>query len=146
MVRRGQLHADLASAKWHVWHGNLHRANMFVDDIACGLYGCTDNDSRAKTTKLLGELRGYLYRNRAVIPNYQERRLAGEPISSATAEATVNLVIAKRMVKKQQMRWSPLGAHLMLQVRTRVLDGTLDHDINRWHPRARLADQHTVAA
>ena len=31
------------------------------------------------------------------------------PISSATAEATVNLVIAARMVKKQQMRWSPLA-------------------------------------
>src|SRR5664279_778507 len=28
----------------------------------------------------------------------------------------------KRMVKKQQMRWSPRGAHLLLQIRTRVLN------------------------
>jgi hypothetical protein len=70
-----------------------------------------------------------------MIPSYNERRLASEPISSATAEATVNQVIAKRMVKNQQMRWTPAGAHRILQIRTRVLDGTLDHHINRWHPR-----------
>jgi hypothetical protein len=29
------------------------------------------------------------------------------------------------MVKKQQMRWSPQGAHLFLQVRTRVLNDDL---------------------
>ena len=74
-----------------------------------------------------------------------QRRLAGEPISSATAEATVNTVIAKRMVKKQQMRWSPLGAHRMLQIRTRVLDNQLDHDINRWHPRNRADATKTQA-
>jgi hypothetical protein len=27
------------------------------------------------------------------------------------------------MVKKQQMRWSQRGAHLLLQIRTRVLNG-----------------------
>jgi len=37
------------------------------------------------------------------------------------------------MVKKQQMRWSPRGAHLLLQVRTRVLDDTLT-DFRRWYP------------
>ena len=29
------------------------------------------------------------------------------------------------MVKKQQMRWTPRGAHLLLQVRTRVLNDQL---------------------
>ena len=97
---------------------------------------------------MLDELAGYLERNQGIIPSYAERHLAGEPISSATAEATVNLVIAKRMVKKQQMRWSPAGAHNLLQVRTRVLDHQLDHDINRWHPRAisEPAHHHPLAA
>ena len=36
-------------------------------------------------------------------------------ISSAVVESTVNQVITKRMVKKQQMRWSSAGAHLFLQ-------------------------------
>jgi hypothetical protein len=84
-------------------------------------------------------LHGYLERNQGSIPSYAERLRAGEPISSATAEATVNSLIAKRMVKKQQMRWTPTSPHHLLQIRTRVLDERLDHDINRWN-------QQTVAA
>ena len=35
---------------------------------------------------------------------------------------------------KQQMRWSRSGAHLMLQTRTRVLDGTLRTRFQAWYP------------
>jgi hypothetical protein len=38
------------------------------------------------------------------------------------------------MVKKQQMRWSLRGAHLLLQVRTRVLNDDLSADFARWYP------------
>ncbi len=38
------------------------------------------------------------------------------------------------MVKKQQMRWSPQGAHLFLQVRTQVLNDDLGADFARWYP------------
>ena len=68
------------------------------------------------------------------IPNYGERHRAGETISTAFAESAVNQVISKRMVKKQQMRWSPRGAHLLLQIRTRVLNDTLADDYRRWYP------------
>jgi len=47
----------------------------------------------------------------------------------------VGLVRKKRMVKKQQMRWTPPGAHLLLQVRTRVLNNDLANDFHRWYPR-----------
>jgi len=40
----------------------------------------------------------------------------------------------KRMVKKQQMRWSERGAHLLLQVRTRVLNEDLRNTFCRWYP------------
>ena len=46
----------------------------------------------------------YLRNNDASIPNYGERWRNGEVISTAFAESTVNQVISKRMVKKQQMR------------------------------------------
>jgi hypothetical protein len=36
------------------------------------------------------------------------------------------------MVTKQQMRWSPQGAQLFLQVRTRVLNDAAD--LARWYP------------
>lgn len=46
------------------------------------------------------------------------------------------------MVKKQQMRWTPRGAHLLLQIRTRVLNGDLEGDFARWYPGLGNHDQH----
>ena len=40
-------------------------------------------------------------------------------------ESTINQVVNKRMAKKQQMRWSEKGAHLLIQIRTRVLNDEL---------------------
>ncbi len=42
--------------------------------------------------------------NAGAIPNHGESYRAGEIISSSLAESAVNQVIAKRMVKTQQMR------------------------------------------
>ena len=62
-------------------------------------------------------------------------------------ESAVNQVISKRMVKKQQMRWSPRGAHLLLQIRTRVLNDTLADDYRRWYPDfTHTTDQEPLAA
>jgi hypothetical protein len=55
-------------------------------------------------------------------------------------ESTVDQVISKRMVKKQQMRWTPRGAHLLLQVRTRVLNDDLANTFHRWYS----AFSHTI--
>ena len=41
-------------------------------------------------------------------------------------------VVSKRFAKKQQMQWTPRGVHLLMQLRTRVLDGTLEYDFKRW--------------
>jgi hypothetical protein len=50
------------------------------------------------------------------------------------AESTVNQVISKRFVKKQQMKWTKRGAHLLLQVRTHVLNGELRDMFCQWYP------------
>ena len=49
-------------------------------------------------------------------------------------ESAVNQLIDKRMSKSQQMRWDPRSAHLLLQVRVRVIDGQLRGDFARWYP------------
>jgi hypothetical protein len=59
---------------------------------------------------------------------------AGERISSCLAESTVNAVISKRFAKRQQMQWTKRGAHLLLQTRTRALDGTLRPLFEKWYP------------
>lgn len=41
------------------------------------------------------------------------------------AESAVNQILNQRMYKRQQMRWSPRGAHLLAQVRCAVINGDL---------------------
>jgi hypothetical protein len=44
------------------------------------------------------------------------------------------------MVKKQQMQWTERGAHLLLQVRVRVLDDDLEDVFRDWYPGFRPPD------
>jgi len=74
------------------------------------------SDSQLKLGKAVLEFDSYIRANTDRIPNCGERRRAGETISTSFVESTVNQVVSKRMVKKQQMRWSPQGTHLFLQV------------------------------
>jgi hypothetical protein len=133
--------------KWFLWHGNVFRARQTVDDLTTDL---TDTDTvveSGKPAKAVREFGGYLAANASAIPNYGERRRAGETISTSFVESAVNQVISKRMVKKQQMRWSPRGAHLLLQIRTRVLNDTLADDYRRWYPDfTHTTDQEHLAA
>jgi hypothetical protein len=137
-VSAAQAGTELTRAKWLLWHGNTFRALQVLDDLCFDLeHQPTDRpdpDTALPVVKKLVEFRGYINANAAHIPNYGERHRCGEPISSSIAESTVNQVISRRMVKKQQMRWSPTGAHLLLQVRTRVLNHDLVADFARWYP------------
>ena len=137
--------AQLQRAKWFLWHGNIFRARQTIDELNADLAD-TGGES-GKLTKAVREFGGYLAANASAIPNYGERRLAGETISTSFVESAVNQVISKRMVKKQQMRWSPRGAHLLLQIRTRVLNNTLADDYRRWYPDfTHTTDQEHLAA
>ena len=84
----------------------------------------TSGDSTArKLLKAVEEFHTYIKNNAGFIPNYGERYRQGKRISTGFVESTVNQVVSKRMVKKQQIQWSKRGAHLLLQIRTRVLNG-----------------------
>jgi hypothetical protein len=61
--------------------------------------------------------------------NYNHPRIAGERVSTAHVESTVNQLVNWRMCKKQQMRWSAAGAQLLLHVRT--ANGRLGHYVGR---------------
>ena len=77
--------------------------------------------------------------------NYGERYRHGERISTGFVESTVNQVISKRFCKKQQMAWTPRGAHLLLQIRTRVLNGDWEATFREWYPGFRVAPQSMAA-
>jgi len=130
------LEKQLQSLKWNLWHGNVDRALEHIEDLQWDLEltAGAAAGNRTKLLKQLGEFNGYIKNNREFIPNYGERYRNGERISTAFVESTVNQVVSKRMVKKQQMAWTERGAHLLLQTRTRVLNGELEETFRRWYP------------
>ena len=100
-----------------------------------------DYPKLSKMAKAIREFRIYIENNQAFITNYGERYRCGERISTGFVESTVNQVVAKRMEKKQQMRWTQKGAHLLLQVRTKVLDGEWKNTINQWYSGSKQIDE-----
>ena len=90
---------------------------------------------------MMEEFQTYIRNNEEIIPNYGERWRYGEPISSSFVESTVNQVISKRFVKKQQMRWTPKGAHLLLQIRTKVLNRELKQKFQQWYSELKLSQE-----
>jgi len=50
--------------------------------------------------------------------------------------AGINQVVSERMVKKQ-IGWSARGAHLVLQIRARVLNEQREKSFRRWYPAFR---------
>lgn len=131
---------NLTSAKWYLWHGNTEKA---LDKLEECYLACDDENirytNRRKMLKHLEELTTYVENNRHIIPNYGERWRYGETIASSFVESTVNEVVTKRMVKKQQMQWSPLGAHYLLQARTATLNGDLPGYFERWYPGLKVS-------
>jgi hypothetical protein len=53
--------------------------------------------------------------------------------STGFAESAVNEIIAKRMSKRQQMRWNRYTVQRFLEVRIHVLNGTLEDAFRHWH-------------
>jgi len=91
---------ELERIKWFLWHGNVFRALQTVQDLEIDLDVEEPSVSQTKLLKAVREFGGYLTANASCIPNYGERRRAGETISTSFVESTVNQVISKRMVKK----------------------------------------------
>ncbi|MER9217110.1 ISKra4 family transposase [Mesorhizobium sp. M0663] len=137
--------------KWYLWHGNGYRSRDEIDGLHLDAEALeTDYPKMRKFLTAIREFQAYIASNSASLINYGERYRSGERISSAFVEATVNAVISKRFAKKQQMQWSKRGAHLLLQTRTRTLDGSLRSAFEEWYPGMAnnnpRPDQHREAA
>ena len=126
---------DLERVKWCLWHGNVFKALQVLGGIQMDLDSVENgNHALGKLEQYVSEFDTYIASNKAFISNYGDRYRYGEMISTAFAESTVNQVVSKRMVKKQQMRWTQRGAHLLLQVRTKVLNDDWRDTFCRWYP------------
>ena len=145
---RDEVVRQLERSKWFLWHGNVFQALKVLTTIHLDLELASwqrDDGKIGKLCKAVQEFHTFIDRNQAFIPNYGERYRNGERISTGFVESTVNQVVSRRMVKKQQMRWSHQGAHLLLQIRTRVLNGDWEDVFRRWYPGFRAYTQPVFA-
>ena len=125
----------IESAKWYLWHGNVVNALEKVEDGWCFLDTEIPTIKELKLQKAIREFQIYIENNAAMMTNYGERYRNGEAIATGFVESAVNQIIAKRFVKKQQMRWTKRGAHLLLQVRVKVLNDELQENFRKWYPQ-----------
>ena len=129
---------QIESVKHLLWHGNVEEALDRIDSLFLDLDLISRRcEPAAKLARGIAEFRTYIRNNRGSIPNFGERYRQGETISTAFVESTINQVVSRRFVKKQQMNWTLKGAHLLLQTRTKVLNNELDDVFRRWYPRFR---------
>ena len=119
--------ADVRSLKWKLWHGQTDRALDQLETMTINFAKLREsgNLSATRLLHLAQPLLTYVRSNKSAIINYGARYRSGRRIATALAESAVNSLVARRMVKKQQMQWSKRGAHLLLQVRAAVLNGDL---------------------
>ena len=118
---------EIEALKWKLWHGQVDRAIFALDPIVGDMdhLGQNGDLSAARLHSLGQQLLTYIRSNRTAIVNYGARYRSGQRVATSLAESAVNSLVAKRMVKDQQMRWSLRGAHLMLQVRAAMTNGNL---------------------
>jgi hypothetical protein len=140
----------LERAKWRLWHGRWPGCRRKLTTLcrwACRKH-VRDVAGIGRFLTRVHDLLGYLARNEGALVHYAARRRCGEPISTAFVESAVNEIVAKRMNKKQQMRWNRATVQPFLGVRTAVLNDTLEDAFRHRYPGFRLAnnDEATPAA
>jgi len=138
-----RLADNIEHIHWRLWHGQVRRSLDLIGETLAMLEATaqTASPNAPAAAKVVGVLRGletYVSGQSEMIIDYATARGSDEPISTATTESTVQWLLHRRMGANQQMRWSPRGAHLMLKVRTSVVNGTFNQDLGnaeRWARR-----------
>ncbi len=129
LVPLDQAQIDVDRLRHLLWNGDHERACEALGRIVSWAKDAIVLNNlavEAKARRLVArctELRAYIENNEGALIDYGQRYRAGKPISTSRAEGTVNQLVSARMNKRRQMRWSPRGAHRVLQVRAAVLDG-----------------------
>ena len=132
----------LERAKWRLWHGRWPGCRRKLAALHRWTRRKTKRDVAGigRLQQHVAELLAYLERNEAELVPYAARRRRGEAIATSFVESAVDEIIAWRMTKAQQMRWSKMTVQPFLAVRTAVLNDTLEDAFRRRHPGFRPAN------
>jgi hypothetical protein len=131
-----QMQTALKRTKWSLWRGKPRQAVDRFREVEWRMWHfATRYPTFRVLARVVHDFQRYIDRNAHMIPDCGARRRAGQVISTAFIESLVNSLLAKPFAKKQSMRWTPEGAHLLLQTRTRTLNGDLAGDLPQLAPR-----------
>jgi hypothetical protein len=140
----------LECAKWRLWHGRWPGCRRTLAALCrwAQRKPAREVAGIGRLERHVRELLGYLERNEDALVHYAARRRNGEPISTAFVESAVNEIVAKRMNKKQQMRWNKTTVQPFQDVRAGVLNDTLEDAFRRRYSSFRPVndDEATPAA
>lgn len=105
------LDEEIRALKWKLWHGQVDRAIQQPDGLLTVMAMLREQGdlSAGRIWQLAQVLLTYIRQNKMAIVDYGARYRSGRRIASALAKSAVNSVAARRMVKKQQMRWSSIS-------------------------------------
>lgn len=144
---RRVLISRIAKLRWCFWHGKREQA---MDRMQGILIICRViipetpgvAESRAQLDYRTRELVEYVEAKGGSTINHGARHRQRKPVSTATAESAVNQVINQRMCKRQQMRWSPKGVHLLAQARCALINVDLAERLARYkRPKPPLSSE-----
>jgi hypothetical protein len=122
---------DVGRLRHLIWNGYADEAGRAAQlirqmaDNAIELNGRQQRPRLERYGNLVRDLEVYLRSNAAALIDYGTRYRRGLPIASSRAESLVNSLVNARMNKRRQMRWTPQGAHHVLQVRAACINGRL---------------------
>ena len=143
---------NLESIRHHLWHGDIDLGCEMLGRMAGRVEIVSASMHRGQVDWLETNLRQmrelwlYLQTNKDEAISYSAEHRAGQRVTTAPVESTINHLINHRMNKRQQMSWSQAGAHYVLQVRAALINGTLGSIMARWYPGFGSVDQSPTGA
>ncbi len=103
-----QVDAEVRSLKWKLRQGQTDWALDQLETMTSEFVKLRErgNLSATRLLHLAHPLLTCVRSNKSAIINYGARYRSGRRIATALADSAVNSLVARRMVKKQQMQWS----------------------------------------
>lgn len=106
---------------------HLPGSSLQPDSLACLLDLREKRDPAVrrevrKASYSLSNVVTYLNSNVESLIDYRTWQCSGGRISTGFVESSINRIIGRRMCKGQQMRWSRVGAHSVVQLRVALLN------------------------
>jgi hypothetical protein len=130
VTAKATIVAEVERLHWRIWNGKTKNAQRSIKRIRKVMHVFKGEHSHGvkgvasrKLWHALHAVDKYLRGQAAWLVNYANRYRAGDRVGTSITEGTANFLVNRRMNKSQQMRWSRVGADLLLQVRCAVTLG-----------------------